>query len=310
MALIFGITMPFVGTLVRYRANYTPKRGVQLPGEDAGTSTNEETDSYFGMMKRVHRIEGWPGLYKGIMPSMIASLITAVVISPIVLITTMGHQVLPNGRVVLPAQSSIVLWILSFALSIVPVILLIPMQIITNRAITAPQKLSAFAPKDGLRALLSPAERAHPLRLYLTPGVALSEILQGLVSPALTLLVRLAPGLWLSHRLPIVIAALPIIALATALLTPLQVMGTRLTLQRLGHAPGAVEADGDAGAAAPPAYGVEDVMEFRTDEAPYLSLVDCGKQMLREEGWRALFRAWWVTALGIVLPLALVEVYV
>jgi hypothetical protein len=49
--------MPFTGVLVRYRANYTPKRGLRLGGEDEMNVTSAETVSYFWMMKRVHRIE-------------------------------------------------------------------------------------------------------------------------------------------------------------------------------------------------------------------------------------------------------------
>ncbi|KAJ7055320.1 hypothetical protein C8F01DRAFT_1373854 [Mycena amicta] len=39
-AIIFGITMPFIGTLVRYWGNYTPKQGsVRLDGgETTGTT--------------------------------------------------------------------------------------------------------------------------------------------------------------------------------------------------------------------------------------------------------------------------------
>jgi hypothetical protein len=50
--------MPFIGVLVRYRANYVPKR-VRLDTED-GTANETGSDSnlgYFGMMKRVYRIE-------------------------------------------------------------------------------------------------------------------------------------------------------------------------------------------------------------------------------------------------------------
>jgi hypothetical protein len=164
-----------------------------------------------------------------------------------------------------------------------------------HSTITTPHKLSAFAPKAALQVLLSPAERASPLRLYAVPGVALSEILQALVAPFLSMLLQFVPGIYLSHRLPVLLAALPIIALATALLTPLQVLGTRLTLQRLDD-----KAPDAAADAAPPAY--EEVVELRTAEhAPYTSLLDCGRQVVREEGWRTLFRAWWVTPLTILL---------
>jgi hypothetical protein len=158
--------------------------------------------------------------------------------------------------------------------------------------ITTPHKLAAFDSRTALRVLLSPAERAQPLRLYLAPGVAFALVLQSLVSPALTLLRQLTAPLPLGASLG---GALPVIVLATALLTPLDVMATRLTLQRRGpDAPDAFEA--------PPVYSAEPVMDFRgAEEAPYTSLVDCARKMVDEEGWRVLARAWWLTALGMLL---------
>ncbi|KAK7007592.1 mitochondrial carrier domain-containing protein [Favolaschia claudopus] len=285
-ALLYGVTMPFVGALVRYRANYVPKRGVQLSGEDESNSSPAQPESYLAMLKRVHRIEGWEGLYKGIMPSMISTFIVMVAI----MILSVGYTVLPNGRVALPTQSGFVFWLLSFALNLIPVLLLIPFQILINRAITTPTKLSAFAPITALKTLLSHPELSQPAQLYLTPGLAISEILQALVYPTLSILMQFVPGLYISHRLPILLAALPVIALATILLTPLQVMSARLTLQRSGS-------DSSETMELPPAYGAEEVMEFRptSEYAPYTGLWDCGRQMVREEGVKALFRAWWVT---------------
>ncbi|KAJ6623652.1 mitochondrial carrier domain-containing protein [Mycena sp. CBHHK59/15] len=296
--LVLGITIPFMGVLIRYRANYSPKR-LQLAADDGAPTLTDHDEhgspnSYLGMMKRVYNIEGWSGLYKGIMPSFISSFIAAVAVIPIAVFLALDHRVLPGGRVSMhrDPQADTMLWtILGFALSVLPVLLLIPMQIITNRAITTTHKLHPFAPKAALRVLLSPAERAHPLTLYLAPGVALAETLQGLILPALRLLRLVArPHLHLS-TLPLLSAALPITLLAAALLTPLQVMATRLMLQRHGAAP-------DAEADTPPAYA--DVMEFRgTQEAPYTGLLDCGRQIVREEGWRVLFRAYWITLLGM-----------
>ncbi|KAJ7815052.1 hypothetical protein B0H14DRAFT_2848912 [Mycena olivaceomarginata] len=254
ITLALGITMPFSGVLIRYRANYTPKRGLHL--EDEGFhETRAETDSYFGMMRRVHRLECHPSSRRSL---------PWVALSPFAIFLSMGHKVLPGGRVVIPTPSGLVLW-------------------------------------TALHLLLSPAERAHPWKLYFAPGVGLSEFLQGLVSPTLALLLRFVPGLYLSHRLPVLLASLPVIALMTLLLTPLQVMGARLTLQRLDAA---ASAD-DALDAAPPAYGEEEVMEFRTQQAPYTGLLDCGRQMVEEEGWRALLRAWWVTPFFMVTSVVL-----
>jgi hypothetical protein len=61
--------MPFVGVLVCYQENYTPKAGAVRLNDEPGLPGNLTSDvslSYFGMMKRVYRIEGWGGLYKGL----------------------------------------------------------------------------------------------------------------------------------------------------------------------------------------------------------------------------------------------------
>ncbi|KAJ6537378.1 hypothetical protein DFH09DRAFT_89219 [Mycena vulgaris] len=295
------IIMPFVGVLVRYRANYTPKTGgVHLDGEDGLAPSTPDSTSYFGMMKRVHRIEGWAGLYKGIMPSIITDLILLVVIAPISVLFNYGH-------IRLPIYSNIVVWTIGFAVSLIPVLLLIPMYIITNRAITTPHKLAAFDAPAALRVLLSPAERAQPLRLYLVPGVALVILLEALVGPAISLL-RLATLQGLSLG-PTLGAGLPMIALATVLLTPLQVMLARLTLQRLGpDSPVPIDVAPllqnvpPVPVNAPPVY-TEDVMDVRTSEAPYTGLLDCGRKIMDEEGARVLFRAWWFTPLVMLLPI-------
>ncbi|KAJ7450531.1 hypothetical protein FB451DRAFT_1374648 [Mycena latifolia] len=284
------IFMPFVGALVRYRANYTPKTGgVYLDGEE-GVAAAPSTDSpsYFGMLQRVHRIEGWGGLYKGIMPAFITGLIATIVISPITVLMALGH-------IPLPVRTGLDIWAISFAMSVIPVLLLVPMYIITNRAITTPHKLVAFDAPAALRILLTPAERAQPLRLYLAPGVAAALVLEALIGPILAL-----ANLHAFARLPLLGAlgaGLPALALATMMFTPLEVMLARLTLQRLGP-------DEGVGGAEAPVYA-EAVMEFRTgaDSAPYTGVLDCARKITDEEGARVLFRAWWLTLLVMILPL-------
>lgn len=52
-----AITIPFVGVLVRYRANYNPK-GLQLDSEgNVQPHTGPVVTSYFSMMARVKRLE-------------------------------------------------------------------------------------------------------------------------------------------------------------------------------------------------------------------------------------------------------------
>jgi hypothetical protein len=79
--------------------------------------------------------------------------------------------------------------------------------------------------------------------------------------------------------------------LTVGILTPLEVMTARLTLQRRG--PETLE---PVASDAPSVYA-ERAMHFRTEEAPYTSLLDCGRKMVAEEGWGVLARAWWLTAL-------------
>ncbi|KAJ7677069.1 mitochondrial carrier [Mycena polygramma] len=283
--------MPFVGVLVRFRANYTPKAGAVRLGlesldEEAGMGDASPSDSslwYFGMMKRVYRIEGWAGLYKGLMPSIIGGIIAAAVAAPIGAVTS--QQWSPG----------FLKWVIDFVLATIPAMLLVPVRIIVNRAIVTPNKLAAFDARGALRVLLSPAERAQPLRLYLAPGVAFAYILEALVPPALIGILILIAG----ASLPLLVGcAVPVILFTTALVTPLQVIAVRLTLQRRGSE----TLDPDTIHEQPVYEENESVTQFRTEEAPYTSLLDCARKIVAEEGWGVLTRAWWVTVLTM-LPL-------
>ncbi|KAJ6536361.1 hypothetical protein B0H19DRAFT_1183285 [Mycena capillaripes] len=313
LGLLCIITSPFVGVLVRYRANYMPKGGtVRLSSEDEAGDTppsdSEASLSYFGMMKRVYRIEGWAGLYKGLIPSIITGLIALVVHVPISLVRGL-YPPQALGQI----ASEVIRWTVGIVLLTLPAVVLVPMQIIVNRTITTSYKLPAFSPRTALRIPLSPAERAQPLRLYLAPGVALAAALSALAIPAFLLVsdltARSAPGIVIGSFIPTTL-------LLIAFMTPLQVLAARLTLQRrelesqmpassLSPAPH-LTTDTDApDVAVPQTYNdFEPVMQFRSPgEAPYTSLLDCARKVVAEEGWGVLTRAWWLTAIGMLLPL-------
>nr|GAT45257.1 predicted protein [Mycena chlorophos] len=291
--LVLGITMPFMGTYVRFLGNYTPREGsVQLEGEPAPQSEGAKI-GYFGMMRRVYRIEGWKGLYKGTMPTLVGTFVIVVLFAPVVAVLAAGHKILPDGRVYLPPTAAWLSTLISYALSVIPPLLFIPLEIFTNRAITTPHVLPAFSPSTALQTLLSPIEQAWPLRLYAAPGVAVATLLPALIVPSYNLLWHL-----IAPRLPSLFYTIPIgvhfVISGTIFLTPLHVMRTKLTLQRQGEAE-PLPADG--------ALPGDEVIAFRTEEAPYTGLVDCGRSVLREEGWKVLFRGWWITALGLGLPM-------
>lgn len=125
---------------------------------------------------------------------------------------------------------------------------------------------------QSLRTLLTPTERRRPWILYLTPGLLASEVLHIIVVvlflgplrrfliPAFT-----KPGLALSDISTFKLAVyLVIVALSTFILTPLEVISTRLSIQR-NHASSeynsvSQEVDGDGEETAEYSGAEEDVI--------------------------------------------------
>jgi hypothetical protein len=193
-------------------------------------------------------------------------------------------------------------------------------------AITTPHKLPYFNPIYSLRILLTPTERRRPWILYLTPGLLAAQVAHiayvviFLRSIRQLLLPELAnPGMPRREEISLVkfIIFFVIALLSTAILTPLEVIAVRLSIQRNHAAPEfnsiSQEEDGDTEEATEYAGADEDVIGYvqclvgfllinkcslRTDREPYVGLVDCAKRITDEEGWGALYRAWWLTTLG------------
>ena len=107
-------------------------------------------------------------------------------------------------------------------------------------SITTPHKLSYFGLMPSLRILLTPTERRRPWILYLTPGLMAAELLHiSVVVLGLGPLRRLMlPNLskpdltWADLSIPKMVIYLVIVALSTAALSPLEVIATRLAIQR------------------------------------------------------------------------------
>lgn len=113
-------------------------------------------------------------------------------------------------------------------------------QRITNRAITTPHKLTYFSLAQGFHTLLTSTERRKPWILYLTPGLLAAEIshiaivilimgpLHRLLLPALGQSQTSMEDISL-FKLSLYIIA---VMLCTVVLTPLEVIATRLAIQR------------------------------------------------------------------------------
>ncbi|KAK1232326.1 hypothetical protein PQX77_004531 [Marasmius sp. AFHP31] len=299
VGISLAFVVPFEGVLVRFRANYNPK-GLQLDAEGgAEPHTGPVIQSYFGMMKRVYDIEGWSGLYKGFMPTLLS---TAFVTG--LIIAFMDTPRPSHGKYRAPEAS--VLGTLFY--TIVMMLVSLPTTIITYRSITTPIKLPWFNPVKSLRVLLTPTERRQPWILYLTPGLLAAEVshiaivVLGLGPLRRLLLPSKDADFFIEvsyFRLGIYLI---ILALATAIIAPLEVILTRLAIQR-NHSSSeynsvSQEIVGDSEETNEFAGTDEDVIGLRNEEDPYLGLLDCAKRILDEEGWRALYRAWWITLLG------------
>jgi len=301
MVISLAIFVPLTGVLVRFRANYNPK-GLQLDSEGgAAPHTGPVVRSYFGMLFRVYRLEGVAGLYKGLMPTAISTFFVSVVI-----LLALDTDQPRHGKYRAPETG--ILGTLFYSLAML--IISLPTAILTYRSITTPHKLSYYNLRGALRTLLTPTECRRPWILYLTPGLMAAEtihiclvvlflgplrrlLLPGISDPALK------PGDISLVRLVIYLVILCTSVLA---LTPLEVIATRLAIQR-NHASAeynsvSQEVEGDAEENVEYAGAEEDVIGLRNEGDPYLGLVDCAKRIVDEEGWMTLYRAWWITLLG------------
>ncbi|THH07227.1 hypothetical protein EW145_g3524 [Phellinidium pouzarii] len=219
----FLVAVPLAGTLVRFRANYTPK-GLQLDGEGGvQPHTGPVVNSYFAMLKRVKRLEGWSGFYRGF--------------------TT---------------------------------------------------------------------ERKRPWTLFLTPGLLVSEVLRiayiNLLMDPLRMMILPAasdedqakPFANISvARLSIYLG---LVFISLIIICPLEVISTRLSIQRNhAHSGFSIVGQDEVTDVNDVVYSAsdEDVIGLRPDDDPYTGFMDCVKRIVDEEGSKTLFRAWWL----IFIPL-------
>ncbi|KAH9935480.1 mitochondrial carrier [Fomitopsis serialis] len=293
------ITVPLTGALVRLRANYSP-RGLQLDAEgNIEPHTGPVVTSFFGMLRRVKRLEGWAGLYKGLMPSLLFSLVLTVFAVTVLNANSASR----TGRVDPPAGG--ILGTLMY--SLLSMLVSLPAAIITYRSVTTPYKLPYFRPLYSLRILLTPTERKRPWVLYLTPGLLTAEVLHVaytalLLSSLRSLLLPHPSSDFSTFKFGIYLA---VEVLSTFILCPIEVITTKLAIQRNHAAPEfnsveqEVEGDGLEGEEYTEYAGAEeDVIGLRHEKDPYLGFADCAKRIIEEEGWTALYRAWWITLLG------------
>ncbi|KAJ7924873.1 hypothetical protein B0H13DRAFT_1976484 [Mycena leptocephala] len=302
LAISLFIVVPLTGVLVRFRANYTP-RGLALDNEGSAVPhAGPVVNSYFAMFGRVWQIEGFSGLYKGLMPTFLTALTVSLAI--LAFMDSPGHRHgtyrAPNAGILGTLLYSLLMMVLS-----------LPSAIITYRAITTPHKLPYFNLMMALRVLMTPTERRRPWMIYFTPGLLLSQCLHVayvtlILAPLHRLLIPMtagAGGVLYPEFSPVKMSTyFVVVIVSAAILTPLEVMSTRLAIQRnqasAEYNSVSQEVEGDAEDVPEYAGAEEDVIGLRTEAEPYMGLVDCAKTIINEEGFKALYRAWWITLLG------------
>lgn len=304
LAISLLVAVPIAGVLVRFRANYTPK-GLQLDGEGGvQPHTGPVVNSYFAMFKRVKRLEGWAGLYKGFMPSVLSTV--AIMLFLLVLPDTSLSNPSGHRKYSAPING---LWN-RLAYSLFMMIISLPVVIITNRSITTPFRLPWINGLFSLRALLTSSERRRPWLLFLTPGLLVSEALRilyvvlvldplhSLIFPPQPIHDDGAPLTFKYFTLPRLSLYMLLVFVSTVIIVPLEVISTRLSIQR-NHASADFE-DENTTLDAPYAGADEDVIGLRSEDDPYVGFTDCLQRVVNEEGYKVLFRAWWLVTIPLL----------
>ncbi|KAH9169091.1 mitochondrial carrier [Lactarius sanguifluus] len=233
LCIFFLFTVP--GALVRLRANYNPK-GLQLDPEDGvQPHTGPVITSFFLMLSRVRRLEGWAGLMKGTVPTLLSN----VVLSHFSAIFLGASLSSPRNHGIYNSPATKIWGTLLY--SIFSMLISLPAMIITYRSIITPYQLPYFSPLHSLRVLLTPTERRKPWVLYLSPGLFAAEllhityavvglrILRHLLLPSLSHVDDSVPRDFSPRSLTIYLA---ISLFSTVILCPLEVISTRLAVQR------------------------------------------------------------------------------
>ncbi|XAO23179.1 hypothetical protein I312_101957 [Cryptococcus bacillisporus CA1280] len=296
LALSVAITLPFTGALVRWRANYNPI----AVGLDQESRVGPTLTSLFGTMKRIKRLEGWQGMWKGMYPTLLYSTLLSVL--SIIFVggsATKG----PKNSYSVPEAGGISMAIFSMLLAIIS----LPMTIIINRAIITPYKLPNSA-KGSLRILLTPLERSKPYTLYMTPGLLATTLTHVVCA---TLLARTMRIFFLGISSVTDDETVRNIAwwrwilyliwqcLSTFWFTPLEVIATRLSVQP-NNSGDALSTEEEAPEGISFCGAGEDVIGLRPSTEPYLGMVDCARKIIEEEGWASLYRGFLFTMLGSV----------
>jgi len=292
------VTVPIAGAFARWKAHYSPKV-VQLAGAEEDANT-KKINNVFQMLGRVYRIEGVSGLYKGIMPNLIAIAFSLLVAG----ITHRLHFGVDEFiRLRWHFTNPISFYSFEvFSRSVrvaVLVLFALPFNILYLRTVTTPLMLSLHKPMVALRLLFTSEELRHPWKLYTFPLIFAHAFPIAWTLELLTRLQKIHPPLDNSHTEYIwwrVLLASFALIVAFIAFPPLEVVKAKLSVQRIGDHPTLLPTEEQEVLPQAPEYP-EEVVGFRQEK--YTGLIDCLKKIAQEEGKKSLFRLWWVNAIAV-----------
>ncbi|PBL03548.1 hypothetical protein ARMGADRAFT_1056679 [Armillaria gallica] len=266
--------VPFTGVLVRYRASCHP--------------STDDAPTFWGIAKRVYQKQGISGLCYGLAPTFLIVALTR----------------FPPKFYISPSPSTKGYSLTSALLSILYYVFVL---VLVYRSIAATRKLDLFEPTESLHYLLSDHEREKPWAIYQIPGLLPALVINVFINIAiirplhyLIFPVNHPEDISVTETCLRLACILLVTALGTAVLTPLEVITTRLALQR-NHGSRDVSLEDTGGAKVlEPSASDDVVVRLRNEDEPYPNLLDCAKTIVQEEGWRVLYRGWFITFLGVL----------
>ncbi|KAK1226122.1 hypothetical protein PQX77_010910 [Marasmius sp. AFHP31] len=223
------LVIPLAGAVVRYRASYNPKYAAASNAESGFTARpGTVLEGVWSALQRSFRLEGWRGLYKGSMPTVLETLIIRGSLAFVKI-----HPAIPLVLIAAPQLTLTESILFVFFYSLIE----LPMSVFIIRAIITPYKLSWLNPLRSFITLLSAAERARPHIIYQTPGLFVATALRTAFPLLLLRLVYNLASRSFTQEVGLAVfsAAIVFYVMAfvgsTIMLTPLDVIVVRLALQ-------------------------------------------------------------------------------
>lgn len=203
-SFLIAVSVPVTNVLTRLRANYLPHAVSLDHVMEAGREPEPERRSlwsvvyewryyenpkigpnvrtFWPMAKRVYRLEGVRGLYKGTTLTVVQLFVTLILI----LLFNQPTVYHPYDVRLIAVERPV----RSFFTLVITTLVLLPTEVLICRSMVHHANVSWRHPRTALRQVLSPSEVLHPWRLYLIPGLVQVQLVRQIMASYMTHYVR------------------------------------------------------------------------------------------------------------------------